>query len=248
MSNESHEYTEYITDIISKVNRESASEIVIKTIKKLLITKKLRPGDRLPSEMELSESLGVSRGSVREAMKILSAYGIVNIKRGDGTYVADSTNEVLFDPLLFRLIVNYDDLKELKEMREIIELGIITLAIKYSTEEDIKALEEAYDFMFKHVEEKSYKGDVIIEAELLFHTALGKATKNKLVQTLYDFIMDLYILNLSKENQDENFGYEALNSHRPIIDAIINKDIEAGKKAIKHSVDVWKYQSIKYEE
>ena len=248
MSNEARKDTNYITNIINKVNRESASEIVIKTIKKLLVTKKLRPGDRLPSEMELSESLGVSRGSVREAMKILSAYGIVNIKRGDGTYISDSTNEVLFDPLLFRLIVNHEDIKELKELREIIELGIISLAVEYSTGEDIKALEDAYDFMLKHVEEKTYKDDVIVEAELLFHTALGKATKNKLVQTLYNFIMDLFIPNLIKENQDDNFGYEALNSHRPIIDAIINRDIEAGKDAIKYSVYIWKYQSIKYGE
>src|SRR6056297_1598946 len=96
-------------DLFKTTKRESAVDLVINTIKKLIINKKLQPGDRLPSEMELANSFDVSRGSIREAMKILSAFGIVEIKRGDGTYISDSFNKDIFDPLLFRLILEGDN-------------------------------------------------------------------------------------------------------------------------------------------
>lgn len=230
-------------NIFTSDKRESATDIVIETIKKLLVTKKLHPGDKLPSETILSQNLGVSRGSVREAMKILSAFGIVNIKQGDGTYIADTTNDVLFDPLLFKLIVNHRDIRELKELREMIELGIIDLAIKYADEKDIKKLEYSYEYSLEKIHLGLYKDDVIAECELLFHTALGQATKNIMVQTIYNFIMDIFIPNIYRENESINFGEDALRSHRPIIDSIINKDLAAGIKAIKNSVDIWKYNS-----
>ncbi|MFA9421995.1 MAG: FadR/GntR family transcriptional regulator [Sedimentibacter sp.] len=221
--------------------REVATEVVVKTIKRLLVAKKLVPGDKLPSETELSLMLNVSRGSVREAMKTLSAYGIVKIKRGDGTYIADTTDGILFDPLLFRLIINQGDVNELEELREMIELGIIKIAIQNATEEDIKNLESAYRYTDEKLKSKEFQDEVLIETELMFHTALGKATENKLIQTIYNFVMDLYVPNIYKDKRDELFLEEALRCHRPIIDAIKNRDLEAGEKAIKYSVGTWKH-------
>lgn len=235
------ENKESASEIFLKASRESATEVVIKSLKKLLITNVLRPGDKLPSEMEISQSLGVSRGSVREAMKILSAYGIVSIKRGDGTYIADKTDGIMFDPLLFRLIVNSNNINESKELREMIELGIIKLAIDNANENDIKLLEDINDYTVRLVNENSMSGDAIIETELMFHTALGKATGNKMVQTIYNFVMELYVPNIYKDISNERFGVEAVECHKPIVDAIKNRDFIAGEEAIKHSVDTWKY-------
>ncbi|MGD9567672.1 MAG: FadR/GntR family transcriptional regulator [Sedimentibacter sp.] len=231
---------ENISDRFQAVKREVASDIVVKAIKKLLITKNLMPGDKLPSETELANMLNVSRGSVREAMKILTAYGIVKIKRGDGTYISDTTDGILFDPLLFKLILNNDDdIQELKELREMIELGIIKLAIENATEKNTKTLENVYNYTAIKINMGEFNDDVLIETELMFHTALGQATGNKLVQTIYNFVMDLYVPNIYKTGY-KKYGEEALISHKPIIDAIKNRDLEAGEKAIKYSVDVWK--------
>lgn len=71
-----------INELFKKDKRESAVDIVVNNIKQLLIERKLKPGDRLPSELEISEGMGVSRGSVREAMKILTAFGLVDIRVG----------------------------------------------------------------------------------------------------------------------------------------------------------------------
>ncbi len=228
-----------ISDKFQAVKREVASDIVVKAIKKLLITKKLMPGDRLPSETELANMMNVSRGSVREAMKILSAYGIVKIKRGDGTYISDTTDGILFDPLLFKLIINNNDIHELRELREMIELGIIKLAIENAKEKDIKTLENIYNYTAIKLNMGEFHDDMLIETELMFHSALGQSTGNKLIQTIYNFVMDLYVPNIYK-NGCEKYGQEALISHRPIIDAIKNRDLDVGIEAIKYSVDVWK--------
>ena len=220
--------------------REVATDIVVKTIKRLLITKKLVPGDRLPSETELSQMLNVSRGSIREAMKILSAYGIVKIKRGDGTYIADNTDGISFDPLLFRLIVSQGDIDDLKELREMIELGIIKLAIENANEEDILALDNAYEYTAEKLRNKEFEDEVLVETELMFHSALGQATGNKLIQTIYNFVMDLYVPNIYCDKRDELFLEDALQCHRPIIDAITERNLKAGEEAVRYSVDVWK--------
>ena len=233
-----------LVDIFKIEKREVATDLVVKTIKRLLLTRQLIPGDKLPSENELSQSLNVSRGSIREAMKTLSAYGIVKIKRGDGTYIADATDRILFDPLLFRLIISQGDVNELKELREMIELGIIKLAIQNATQEDIISLEKAYAYTAEKIKLGEFEDEVLIETELMFHTALGKATGNKLIQTIYNVVMDLYVPNIYKDKRDEIFGQEALNCHRPIIDSIISRDLKTGEKAIKHSVDVWKHLKI----
>ena len=113
-----------------KKNKLSNVDLVIERIKTLLIEQKLKPGDLLPSEHTLSESIGVSRGTIREAMKILSAFGIVEIRRGDGTYIATSANRKIFDPLIFSLIITNSDSEELIQLREMMEVGVIDLIIK----------------------------------------------------------------------------------------------------------------------
>ena len=94
------------TDLFTRGKKPPSNvETVVGTIKDLLNRRHLRPGDLIPSENELSGSLGISRGSIREAMKILAAFGVIEIRQGDGTYISTSTNKKLFDPLLFSLLI-----------------------------------------------------------------------------------------------------------------------------------------------
>ena len=86
-----------VTTLFEKKPKLSAVDLVIDSIKSILIHKKILPGDLLPSEQALAESLGVGRGSVREALKILDAFGIVEIIHGDGTYIATSANKKILN-------------------------------------------------------------------------------------------------------------------------------------------------------
>ena len=116
-------------ETFKSANRESAVDHVIKTIKEALINNKLQPGERIPSELELSKRLSISRGSIREAMKILSAFGVVNIRRGEGTFIATNESKTIFDPLLFSFILSKPKIKEMVELREIMEINIKKLII-----------------------------------------------------------------------------------------------------------------------
>ena len=81
---------ENLSNLFEASKRESAVDLVVNSMKQLLMERTLKPGDKLPSELEISEELCVSRGSVREAMKILSAFGLVDIRVGNGTYVCET--------------------------------------------------------------------------------------------------------------------------------------------------------------
>ena len=111
--------------------RESAVDIVVNNIKQLLIERKLKPGDRLPNELEISEGMGVSRGSVREAMKILSAFGLIDIRVGNGTYVCETPGNSLMDSLLFSFFVSNPDIENLYEFRHIFEIDVLELVLKH---------------------------------------------------------------------------------------------------------------------
>ena len=104
-----------MSNLFEASKRESAVDVVVNSIKQLLMERRLKPGDKLPNELEISEGLGVSRGSVREAMKILSAFGLVDIRVGNGTYVCETPGNGLMDSLLFSFFVSNPDISNLYE-------------------------------------------------------------------------------------------------------------------------------------
>ncbi|WHH58153.1 FadR/GntR family transcriptional regulator [Petroclostridium sp. X23] len=219
--------------------KESAVDLVINTIKRLMLNKTLLPGDRLPNETDLSKSLQVSRGSIREAMKILAAFGIIEIKQGDGTYIAESPNKVLFDPLLLRLILTKSDMKELIELREILEFEVIRLIIKNADEDDIEQIEAVYLDMEQKIANSVKDPDILSQSDLEFHYALGRAAKNILVEKIYAFILDFFAPSIEKTHKTQKDGLNALYTHKNILDALKEKDLDKAINQVKESIKVW---------
>lgn len=212
--------------------RKSAVDTVVDTIKTLLINKKLKPGDILPNENALSQSLRISRGSIREAMKVLSAFGIIDIKRGDGTYISTSANARIFDPLLFNLIVAGGDPRELIELRYLFEVGIVELIIKNASDEDLKCLKEQYKDLEKKINSGLADVKVLSESDLNFHYAMAAITRNKLVENIYRFIAEIFAPTMH--------GDYALDPHRMILDSLMKKDLSAAILAVKKHTEVWR--------
>lgn len=220
-------------------NKEAAYEHVINEIKGLLLTNKLKPGDKLPSEMELAESLGVGRGSIREAMKILSSFGVITIKRGQGTFVSESSNQGIFNSLLFQIISNQQDIKELLELRTIIERAVLELAVRNASSDDIKMLENSLSELIEITQTSEYDEEAIIKNELEFHGLIGEMTKNKLLQGLYNYILELYVPILYKNQIDDDFISIAIANHKMIIESLVSNDDLIMKKTIKSSINAW---------
>lgn len=113
------------TRTVQSEQKRTTVDIVVNNIKKLLIERKLKPGDRLPNEVEISEAMNVSRGSVREALRILTAFGLVESRVGTGTYICQKPGRTLADSLLFSFFVNNPNIGKLYEFRRLIEIDIL---------------------------------------------------------------------------------------------------------------------------
>jgi GntR family transcriptional repressor for pyruvate dehydrogenase complex len=214
--------------------RPSAVEVVVETMNRLLRERKLKAGDLIPSEKVLSESLAISRGSIREAMKILSAFGVVDIRRGDGTYVGTSPNAKLLDPLLFRLLVSDPELAELVELRFMVEVGIAKLLIEHAGDADIKRLSDLCDEMEAALSGAGRNREILLGKDLEFHTAMAAITGNKLVTTFYNFVIELYAPTMHPDVE----GVVAL--HRKIIDAVAARDFPRAVEAVQAHAEFWR--------
>lgn len=232
-------------DIFKPDRRESAVDRVLNVVKEALLTEKLKPGDKLPSEMDLSRKLAISRGSIREAMKVLSAFGIVEIRRGDGTYISKSDNKVIFEPLLFSLILSRTNIRELVELRELLEVEIVKLIIRNASDADLKDIRKKVVEMRRQIRSND-EGRIerIVESDLSFHRALGRATRNKFVEKIYYFVMDFFASTIKTSIEGQGKRFIAMRDHLRIYDALAERNIDEAVAAVKKSIIAWKTTAL----
>ena len=226
--------------LFKKQTKKSTVDMIIENIWQLLLTKKLLPGQKIPSESEIAQGLGVSRGSVREAMKILSAFGVVEIKVGDGTYIPDSPKSAIIDPLLFSFLIYNPDLVELSELRRILELDIVELVILHQKENeaDRQALFDNYQELIRMRSEHA-DSNAFAQNDLEFHRILGVACHNRLAQRIYDFVLGFLEQSIRDAHERQEQGAVAYEVHIRIIEAIRANNLELAKDAVYHSVNAW---------
>ncbi len=156
----------------------SAIDRVIHKFKELLKNGELKPGNRIPTETELAKSFGTSRGSIREAVKMMVSFGILQVKWGDGTYVAQSIGDSIFDHQLFQLLINKTDYQHLQELRRMMEHGIVLLAIDSAQDEDIAKIEEAYQAHTELVARHEWNAEKLATVDARFHASISSSTLN----------------------------------------------------------------------
>lgn len=126
---------------IQKINNNAVQQI-IDAFTQQLVQGKLRPGDQIPTEVELSEKFGVARNTTREAIKILVAMGVLEIRRPVGTFVCEGFTESMISPMLYGIILGRgDSYDELMDLREIMETGTMLTVIRNASDEEIRSLE-----------------------------------------------------------------------------------------------------------
>ena len=138
---------------LKSLKKESVVQSVINRLTDAMRAKELRPGDKIPPEPELAESLGVARSSVREAIKILTYLGVLESKRSEGTFVCNGYKESMIDPMVYGIILNQDSFENLMELREMTEAGMMRLAIDHHDEEELIELEEILNEMKTAIED-----------------------------------------------------------------------------------------------
>ncbi len=208
--------------ISAKSQENSAVDFVVSTFRSALIERKLKAGDRVPSETELAEAMGVSRGTVREAMKILSSFGIVDIRRGNGSFIRKDGEQISMDSALFAFLLAQPSRREQVECRRYIEHIVYELAIKNATDEDLAALETNYAELLEQLKQGEDARQTS-RNDLEFHKILGKATGNRMIAQLYAYTMNYFEASLASSHE-KNKGSAAREVHRLTIDTIRARD------------------------
>jgi GntR family transcriptional repressor for pyruvate dehydrogenase complex len=217
------------------VKKTRVYEEIVAKIKDMLEKGRLKSGDQLPGERELSEVFQVSRSSVREALRTLETQGHLESRQGDGTYIASKPVESLVSPLASAIFSEKDSQMELFEMRRLIEPQIAFLAAERATQEEIAMMEQALVLQ----EEAVARGETGTDVEKSFHYIMGKATKNKVLLRLTDSMGDLLAESRDKYLQVEGRPEKSISRHRQVLDAIKARDGElAAQVMLEHVVDI----------
>lgn len=154
----------------------------IEKIKSMILGGDLRPGDRLPKEAELAERLGLSRSSLREAVRALSLIRVLDVRQGDGTYVTSLEPGLLLEALSFVVDFHRDDkVLHFLEVRRILEPAAASLAAQRMSDEDIAKLRSVIDDLG---DEPTV--EALVENDLEFHRLIAAGTGNTVLCSLID--------------------------------------------------------------
>lgn len=207
---------------------------IIDKITQSLIKGELKPGDRLPPEPELAIQLGVSRTSLREALKTLGGLGVLVARKRGGTFIATSSSQSMLDPLIFSLIIEKGSKEELFELRVLLEVDAMELVIKKATESDLKAIAHEIDKYEASIPEGNL--DMLAELDFQFHQRLLEFSKNPSFVRISRVVMQLFAHPM--KNALLQVGPEqVLKSHRAIYQAIVERDLLRAKEHIVKSFE-----------
>lgn len=203
-------------------------------IKQLILVRGLRPGDPLPTEAELCETLEVSRSSVREAIRTLSTLDIVDVRHGHGTYVGAMSLDPMVEALVFRGVLSPEGslqaLREVVEVRLALDLSMAERVVESgSAAADHPELADLVDEMV----DKAGRGENFLEADRAFHTRLLESTGNRLVGQLVGAFWDVHtaVLPQLKIAPPADIQQTA-KAHGDMLTAVRTGDVEAYRRAV----------------
>lgn len=221
-----------------KINTSSVVQQVIDALTGAILNKELRPGDKIPTELELCESLGVGRLSIREAVKVLVYYGVLEIRRPEGTFVCKGFSDSLIDPLLYGIILDTDDsYTHIKELRQLMEVGVIKLAITKCQEAEKQLLSQKYENFRDTLAQDPVSVDAVFEADNQFHDAVSQIGGNPLVDKINALVRvlthDLRYKTVSNMLAI-GAGDTLLQAHTQICEAIFTGNISKLDELVEH--------------
>jgi len=211
-------------------------ELIVEQINMLCLEKNLQPGDRLPSERDLASFFGVSRNSVREALKGLESKGILEIRQGGGSYLTASKRDTLGNELRIHIDERQIQLiDEMLELRRAFEVEAASLAAQRATPENLEALRHVLSQMSKAMDDT----EMGVQADLDFHMQVAYATKNQLLIDLMETLAKRMEENIRATRRqrftDKNRHQDTLKEHEAIYLAIANGKSELAKQLMyKH--------------
>jgi len=221
----------WVTMDYKTIRKRKIYEEVAEALIELIQSKQLKPGDKLDSVQQLAENFQVGRSAIREALSALRAMGLIEMRQGEGTYVKKFDSTILNLPIHTSILMKKSDLRNLLEVRKILEVGAVEVAAERRTAENLAEIKKALSDMLNANGDE----DLGNQADLNFHLAIAKAGQNELLLNLMNHISDIMVATMKDTRKlwlySTKSSWERLNEdHQNIYNAIEASNKEKAKQ------------------
>ena len=225
-----------------QLHKDSVVNQVVKQITDSIIAGDLKPGDKLPTEPELCENFGIGRNSVREAIKILEAYGVVYIKKAEGTFVNDSYNHKMLNPMLYGILLDKNLRINIIQVRKVLDTGMLYQIISMITDEKMDKIQQEFESLKTVVLGEGVAAKQVLQADVDFHRALVESTGNPILCNMHEYVDRITTPSREKtvelvleKNQAEKF----ILLHQKIINLLLEKNYQNIESVLAEHYQFW---------
>jgi GntR family transcriptional repressor for pyruvate dehydrogenase complex len=217
------------------IGRKAVSELVVQRILDLIKNGQLTPGEKLPSERDLSGILDVSRPTIREALRALSILGVLEIRHGGGVFVSSLEANELLNPLDFFVSLNAQNMGELFDARIEYEPMVAALAAERISDAGLKSLQEFLNAQLADPD----NADLFHDTDIEFHKTLIDASGNALLSRVGKMLQVLGDQGRRAFQKEAQVRRQSIADHEAIMKAMHDRDPEAAKSAMRqHMINV----------
>ena len=217
--------------VIDPERRGTTSEEVVAQLREMIHKGELRPGDRLPPERDLAKLLGVSRPTLRAGISSLAAVGVLQPRRGAGTFVVEAEGSPALDSSPLRLMASLQRFTpaEMFEARRSLEMAIAGLAAERATGDQMASMSEEVTGMFASLDEP----EQFLVHDMRFHQTVAAASGNRILTALMNMVATILFEVRSKTVKRARDLKESAEMHRRIYRAIRDRNADAARDAMR---------------
>jgi GntR family transcriptional repressor for pyruvate dehydrogenase complex len=215
------------------VTREAVPQQIVSRLLDLIQQRHLGPGDRLPAERELAATMGVSRSSLREALRALTVLGVTEMRHGTGTYVSSLEPDLLVRPLSFVLSLSDGGFDQLFEARKVVEPAIAALAASRVDEATVDRL----DALVTRAEAVIENSEAFMVTDVELHDIIGAAAGNAILERFMESIHALGLASRRETGTKRAVREQSVKDHREIVAALREHDAAAAADAMHHHLE-----------
>jgi len=212
------------------LQKDVISEKIVERLLNLIREKQLRPGDRLPPERDLAPMMGVSRPSLREALRALSVMKVVENRQGSGTFITSLRPELFVNHLDFIFTVNDATFIDLFEARKIIEVGLVALAAELIDSEQLARMEKCLKSSAASVEQP----ETFLQTDLELHQIIIEAARNRTLALFMSSINQINTASRRRTNELSEVRRQTLKDHKAIVTSLKDHDPDAAAMAMRN--------------
>lgn len=212
------------------------SGLIVEQIRWLVRQGQLLPGDRLPSERELCELFGVSRVTVREALRVLESSGLLEVRVGakGGAFVTAPSGDRVRDSIADLLTMSSLSAEDVTEARQVLEMGVVSMVCARATEEDLNELEALCDAAKSALKRNEYTMAMSTE----FHIRVAQSAHNGAVELIVGSFRGALLLSLQRASQTApEMGPKGVQEHAAFVAAVRDRDPERAQAIMLEHLD-----------